>query len=141
MTPQTDDDLDFITREDAHAMSRRQLQSHHKAVDGDCGCKKDYPFADILPKDESYIDFTKNKEIIGMVVHDIGMKCSNVMTFVHNLKNHYPGQILDSNIDGLDSSVETLRQTLAALKQHLESREELARDVLKSDGTWVRRSK
>lgn len=135
MIPQTEEEIEYVTRD-----SLRHHPTVRKSPDDDCGCNKNYPFADILPKDESYIDFTKNKEIVGMVVNDIGMKCSNIMTFVHTLKNYYPTELLDSNLVGLRDSVSTLETALTALKEHLISREELARDVLKSNGTWIKRS-
>lgn len=142
-------DEEFLNREDLHARIRNRLMPEnggmpnervHATNPHDCGCKKDYPFSDILPKDETYIDFTKNKERIGMVVADIGLKCTGVMTFVHTLKNHYPEESLASTMDGLQDAVDSLEEALNGLKIYLESQEMAARDVLKSGGTWVKRS-
>jgi len=130
--------VEYLTREN----SQRPPQNSQNPYEEDCkGCKKDYPFADILPKDETYIDYVKNKELIGMVVQDVGMKCSNIMGFIHNLKNYYPIDLLDENVNSLKNSVTALEQNLLNLKDHLQSRETLARSVLNSDGSWIQRSK
>ena len=145
MIPQDDPSIDYLTRSDLESRRNQNYPNHSENTRSvkpdDCGCKKDYPFAGILPKDETYIDFVKDKEMVGMVVNDIGLKCSNIMSFIHNMKNYYPDQILDNNIIELKTSVETLDKVLESLKNNLRSREELAREVLKSDGTWIKRSK
>jgi hypothetical protein len=137
MIPQNEEDVEYLTRGDRRP---QRYNSQSGGSPDEHGCNKDYPFADILPKDEAYIDFLKNKEVVGIAVNDIGMKCSSVMNFVHNLKNYYPEELLKNNIEGLQNSVTSLNSALTELQEYLLAREKLAREVLKSGSTWIRRS-
>jgi len=104
---------------------------------GDCGCNKPFPFSEILPRDSSYLEFAKNKELVAFGVTDIGIRCTNILTYVNNLKDFYPEIIISSQMEGLKQAVADLESQLSSLKGYLEDQESKAKQVLDSDGSWI----
>ena len=104
---------------------------------GDCGCDKPFPFSEILPRDSSYIDFAKYKEQVAFAVTDVGIHCSNILTYVNNLKDFYPEGTMKTGMTSVHASVAELEKLLGDLKDYLNDREQKARDVLDSDAAWI----
>lgn len=104
---------------------------------GDCGCNKPFPFSEILPRDASVIDFMKLKEEIAFAVTDVGIQCSNVLTYVNNIKDFYPEHTMTSSMDSVQSAVSGLEVLLKRLQNHLNERETKAREILEADGSWI----
>jgi len=146
MIPQDEEEYTYLGRGEATPPAQFQKNPYEE----DCGCKKnkgkqsapqDYPYSDILPKDEAYIDFLKFKELVPTHMRYLFDRVNSLSSLIHTMNSAYAEEIVVEEMKAIRNAVDGLEKAFNNLGSCIQAREQAAREAMKQDGAWVRVSK
>lgn len=146
MIPQNEEEFTYVGRGEAVPPQSFKRNPYEE----DCGCKKnkggnivrqDYPYSDILPKDEGYIDYLKFKELIPSHMRYLFDRVNSLSALIHTMNAAYPEEIVIDEMKAIRKAVDGLEKSFTDFGNCIKSRESAAREAMKQEGPWIRASK